>query len=269
MHSTALQTPSSLPAAAPSGHLVVMTACIDPSSGPTRIARMDPVLRLQDYLAALRWWLQINDPNLPALLLIENSGFPLDVFHEQVARANPHRKQFEAISLRANDYPPELDYGYAELKMLDVALPCSQLASRHRFWIKATGRLTFPGISRLIRELPSEYLFAVDSRTALPLFRQPKQLWTHTRLMLLSGDFWRRHLFDVKRLMRAGECIELMLYRVFAAFDGQPGAIRRWPIHVPARGVSGQSGRRYDTTSRRLVDAMRSISRVVAPNWWI
>ena len=250
------------------GYLVVMTACIDPSRGVAQGQRRDPLVRLDDYKQAVRFWLKLPDRRLNRIVFIENSGYPLNVIHQLVKSENLLGKQFEAVSLNCNDYPPHLDYGYAELNMLDQGLAVSRLAREAKHYVKATGRLTFPGISKLLDRLPQEYQFAVDSRTALPL-RGRKELWLHTRLMIVSADFYEKHLRDVKQRLVRRECVELMLYRFFAEFEGQPGAIRRFPVHVPNRGVSGWSGESYDTPKRRALDLLRSWSRVIAPAWWI
>jgi hypothetical protein len=251
------------------GYLVVLTACIDPSQGAIKVQRSDPVVRLADYQQALRFWLRLPDPRLGRILFIENSGFPLQAIDNIAKTENPLNKQFESISLNCNDYPSHLDYGYAELNMLDQGLELSELAQQAHYYIKATGRLMFPGISKLLDRLPADYQFAVDSRTALPLFGEPKQLWTHTRLMIFSDDFYRRHLRDVKQRMVKGECVELMLFKFLAGFTGQAGAIRRFPVHVPVRGVSGTSGLSYSALNRQTLDAFRSAVRYIAPWWWI
>jgi hypothetical protein len=250
------------------GYLVVMTACIDPSAGAVKVRRSDPLLRLEDYRQALRFWLHLPDPRLNRILFIENSGYSLDAIHQLVTAENRLGKEFEAISLTCNSYPPGLDYGYAELNMLDQGLARSALARQARYYTKATGRLTFPRISKLLDRLPEDFQFAVDSRTALPL-RGQKQFWTHTRLMIFSAEFYEKHLRDVKQQLVAGECVEMMMYKVFAEFHGQPGAIRRFPVHVSSRGISGTSGESYDTVKRRALDVLRGLTRRVAPNWWI
>ena len=250
------------------GYVVVMTACIDPSGGAVQVGRKDPLLRLEDYKHAVRFWLKLPDRRLNQIVFIENSGYPLDVIQDLANNENPLGKEFETISLNCNDYPAHLDYGYAELNMLDQGLAISRLARHAKHYIKATGRLTFPGISKLLDRLPEEYRFAVDCRTALPL-RGQKELWMHTRLMIVSAGFYEKHLRDVKQRLVQRECVELMLYRFFAEFEGQPGAIRRFPVHVPNRGISGWSGESYDAPKRRALDLLRSWSRVVAPMWWI
>lgn len=252
----------------PGDYLVVLTACVDPSTGPAKMARADPVVRLGDYLDGLRFWLELPDPRLDRILLLENSGHPLTAFDDLFARHNPHGKAFEAISMRCNDYPPHLDYGYAELHMLDDGLAASRLARLTRYWMKATGRLTFPNVSRLLDRLPRDYRFAVDCKRATRLVG-PEMPWVHTWLILFAGEFYDAHLRGARHDMTAGRPIEMLLHERFARFEGEPGAIRRWPVHVPPRGVGGLSGTRFDSPARRSLDAFRAAARVVAPHWWI
>ena len=121
--------------------LLVITACVDPRSGPMQVVRSDPQLRLKDYKTALRFWLGTDDPRFQRILFLENSAYPMDELKSLVDRENRAGKQVEFISMDCNNYPPGLTYGYAELEMLDRGLLLSKLARPEDMLIKATGRL--------------------------------------------------------------------------------------------------------------------------------
>jgi len=250
-------------------YLVVMTATIDPSTGPARIARADPKVRLEDYLSAMRFWLTLGDRRLRNVLFLENSGYPLDEVQDLVDRHRPLYMDVELVSMRTNDYPPDKHYGYSELLMLDTGLARSRLAKRCRYWMKVTGRLTFPNVGRLLDRLPNDYLFAVDLRNAIPIF-SPPQLWAHTRLLITTGPFYDEALRGICHRLPGGNYpIEMMLYDTFMKYRDRPGAILRFPVHVPPHGRSAFEDFSYQGAKRSAVDAARHVARIVLPDWWI
>lgn len=250
-------------------HLIVMTACVDPSTGPARIARSDPRVRLNDYLEAMRFWFRLGDPRLRNLLLIENSGYSFDAFHRLIDAEKPSDMRVELVQTNSNNYAPGLHYGYSELLMLDLGLAMSDLAKGCRYWMKVTGRLRFPMIGRLLDRLPREYLFAADLRNAIPVFGDA-QHWVHTRLMITEGRFYGRELRGLCRRMKPNnEPIEQVLYDVLYAHKGEPGAIVRFPVHVPPHGQSAYEDFSYQNTKRTMVDLARHAARFVFPDWWI
>jgi hypothetical protein len=223
---------------------------------------------LQDYLTGLRFWLTLNDPRLNRVLLLENSGYPLDAL-AALANDFSDTKQVEMISLPGrNVAPPGLDYGYSELLMIEEGLRQSRLVRETRYSMKVTGRLRFPGTSRLLDRLPRDLLFAVDSRNAWPIFGPP-QLWVHTRMLIATHQFWLDEITPVRHRLKPLDSIEMVLYPTFANRASQPGAIRRWPVHVPAVGVSGFSGQSYQSWKRTTIDLVRSAAHVFTPNCWI
>jgi hypothetical protein len=250
-------------------YLVVMTATIDPATGPAKIARRDPKQRLADYLAALRFWMNLNDRRIRQVLFLENSGYPLDELQRAVDQEKPADMDVELVSMRTNDYPPEMHYGYSELLMLDTGLAMSRLAKQTRYWMKVTGRLTFPNVGRLLDRLPNDYLFAADLRNAIPIFG-PKQLWVHTRMLITTGAFYDRALRGICHQLPPGNApIEMMLYHTLARFQHEPGAILRFPVHVPPHGRSAFEDFSYQNSKRSAVDAARHVARVFLPDWWI
>lgn len=251
-------------------YLIVMTACIDPSSGPARVARSDPKVRLVDYLSALRFWFKLGEPRLRHLLFIDNSGYPLDEVQRVVDREKPAEMKVELVSMNTNNYPPHVHYGYSELKMLDTGLERSALAKATRYWMKVTGRLTFPLVGRLLDRLPRNYHFAVDLRNGIPVF-SPPQHWVHTRLAIFSKAFYVSEMRGVCErclTLPPNTPIETMLYDLFMRHRGEKGAILRLPVHVPPHGHSAFQDFSYQGMTRTAVDWVRHGARVFLPAWW-
>lgn len=249
-------------------YLLALTACIDPSTGPARVVRRDPFLRLKDYCNALSFWLAHPDPRLRSILFLENSGFSLDTLKELVSTNNPFDKEIEFIQLKNNDYPPYVDYGYPELGMLDEGLQISELAKKSTYFIKITGRLVFPRITTLLNHLPANYLFAVDCRIpVLPTGNPPS---VYASLMIFSVAFYKANLLDIKsRMNDVLSNMETMLYLKLMDYAGTPGAILRWPIQVSPIGYSAHWGTSYRSPSRKVKDGIRSLSRLIFPRLWI
>ncbi|HVS82074.1 MAG TPA: hypothetical protein VHE60_10110 [Pyrinomonadaceae bacterium] len=248
-------------------YLLVLTACIDPSCGPALIALRDPLVRLEQYRKALEYWLLNKDLRLKSILFLENSGYPLDRLAELVAKNNPLKKKVEFIQLSNNDFPAYLDYGYPELGMLDEATSVSNLMQESRYFIKATGRLTFPKVSKLLDRLPADYLFAVDCRLPFLTGSSPT---VNSNLMIFSSEFYKTELVNVKSKMNdVFRNMETLLYYKLMDYYKTPGAILRWPISVDPVGCDAQWGKSYNTPRRKVISATRSVSRAFLPGLWI
>jgi hypothetical protein len=252
-----------------SKYVVVLSACIDPSNGSIQVSRSDPSIRLQDYIRGLRFWLNISDRRLDKIVFIENSGYPLDALKELAHLSNPLNKQVEFISLCCNEYPEGVHYGYAELNMIDEAFKLSKLVNKSSYLIKATGRLTFPTISRLLNRLNDDFMFAVDCRNNKLLVSSP-QVFTTTQLMIFSTEFYKKHLLNIKTgLSRDLVCIETLIYNKLISFQGEKGAILRWSVNVDPSGYSSGWSKSYDSFKQKSINKARAVCRALIPNWWI
>jgi hypothetical protein len=250
-------------------YLIVMTACIDPATGPAKVVRAEPAVRLEDYAKALRYWIDHPDPRLGRVLFLENSGHSLDRLKYEAA-TNPRGKQIEFISMNCNDFPADTSYGYSELKMLDHGIEQSELARRCQYLIKTTGRLIFPQLPRLLDRLPAEFNFAVDFRDNRWLARVPQQFVT-TQLMIFSRRFYDRQIRNLWQEMspRQLPLIENLLYHELIQFRDKPGAILRWPVNVDPVGQAAHWKKDYRSPRQRLISGVRGVARVAAPRWWV
>ena len=250
--------------------LLVLTACVDPRSAPMKVWRSDPALRLKDYQQALRFWLALPDRRIQRIVFIENNGYPLDVFREQAARENPLGREIEFISLNCNDYPAHLSYGYAELEMLDLGLPLSRLARPDDVMIKVTGRLTFPGLPRLLDRLPDDLLFAVDGRLGhLLIQRHPKPRTVITQLFLVRLKFFMQDLRGINRRMKDyTDDAEATLCEALGGHAGSPGAIFRWPVNCDPQGHGAFRNRDQQSLRQKFLHTVRAALRVILPELW-
>ena len=246
-----------------------MTACVDPSTGPALVHRSDPKTRLFDYQTGLRFWLSLDDVRLSRIVFVENSGYPLGSLEEIARSENPLGKEVEFHTIPCNNYPAHLHYGYAELSMLDAVVRCSDLVNQTQHFVKVNGRLIFPNLPRLLNRLPSDYLFAVDGRSNIAS-NWTLNTYVTTQLMLFSTQFYLEHVLGQQReLMGETGHLETFFYNVLVPFQGQRGALLRWPINAPPVGEAAHWPKRYDSRRQVAVNAVRAVVRRVLPRLWL
>ena len=197
---------------------------------------------------------------------------PLGGLEEEALSANPHARDCEFVSLDCNVLPPDLHYGYTEFQLIDLGLARSRLYAASRAFLKATGRYTFPDISRLLDRLPGDCVFAGDSRDNARFSRQPRR-FTHCALMYFTREFYDAHVRLLYRQMRPAppwtreQFIEDIMFDRLMPLRAQPGVVLRWPVNCEPSGV-GANDDSYDAPRKKVFGALRAIGRCVAPNWW-
>lgn len=251
--------------------LLTMTACVDPSKGDWALVRSDPLVRLRDYEDALRYWLSYADTRIDKILLIENSGYPLDSLKEIADRENPRGKEVEFVSLDCNWYPPGGHYGYAELRMLDLGLQQSKLRSLTTHMIKTSGRFRFSALSRLLDRLPVNFDVAADARIRKVLRQKNERPFITTQIILFSHGFYERHLQKAyNELGQDGVTfIEWLFYDKLIPLRGTPGIFLRFPCNVDPAGFPAHRARSYTHPIQKTVYAIRGAVRQFFPSCWI
>jgi hypothetical protein len=254
--------------------VVLLTATIAPNARMAAgIRRSDPAVRLGDYADALRFWLGLPDAWLAGIVFAENSGYRLEELERVAAGANPRRLPVEFLSHEDPGPPEGLHYGYSEFKTVRWAIGESRLVRRSRYVIKATGRYTFPGISRLVAGLPRDFKVAVDARCARPFTRR-RHLLAQFALAIFDREFFGKELSDIpERMVPAppwtrSQFVETVLIDRLLPRRSEPGVILRWPRNCEPRGV-GSNGDSYSSLRKRAQAALRAACRVAAPKLWI
>lgn len=246
----------------------MLTACIDPSGTGWQGVRNDPLVRLADYAEALRFWLSLPDPRLRWFIFLENSGYPLDVLRKIAADENPLGKEVEFVPVSNIPCPAGVSYGFREFAAIDEGLEKSELARRCEYWIKVTGRLTFPTISRLLDRLPPTFDFSVDTRDNRWLVPHPQRMVT-VQLMIFRKAFYDRELKGLNaRLTPELPLIESAMFNKLVPYHGNAGAILRWPVNCDPRGQAAHWNKDYGSLNQRCRNTFRAICRRIAPNWW-
>ncbi len=248
-------------------YLLILTATITPASG-VKVERSDPALRRADYRDAFTYWLNHADPRLKNILLIENSGADLSEFK---AAADKSNKQVEIISIPPNPPPAGMHYGYSELQMIDHGLEQSQFWAKATHLIKATGRLYFPDLPRLLDSVPEDFKIVVDARARLP-FRPSEKGFVSAQLFLAQHEFYdstmRKSYHSLAKEFHYPSLVEHLFFELLTPLRQQNGVLLRFPVNCEPVGFAGHLHKRYDSPGRLAAAKARSILRVVAPDFW-
>jgi len=253
---------------------VLMTASVAPKKGDCEgIKRIDTEVRLQDYRSGLEFWLTLNEPRIRAIVFAENTGFPLAGLRVFADERNRRRIPLEFLSF---DYPalsPNLSYGHSEFQLVRETIGKSALAAQTEYFIKATGRYTFPDVRRLLSRLPADFEMAADSKGFRPFGRRAVPM-TSVALIAFRTAFFRSQVAPLVDTMipappwTRSQFIETVLFDAFYPRRFQPGIILRWPCNCEPRGIAS-NGDNYSSWRKRMQRSIRAIARVARPSLWI
>ena len=247
-------------------YLLVMTATIVPAAN-AGVKRADPLLRLEDYKHALRYWLNYEHAAAERILLLENSGADLSELRAIATDENPRGKPVEILSVEGNRIPEGTNYGYTEMEMLDDGLALSQLRRETTHMVKATGRLVFPALGKALDRIALPFELMVDCRK---LGFPRRGFDAAVQLFVCSHEFYDRVLRDAKKEINSTDLrlLEHLIFRKVIPFKGRPGYYLRFPCNVEPVGYSGFKSRSYRSPKTALTRAMRAALRVIAPGYW-
>lgn len=253
--------------------LVVLTATVTPSQG-AKVIRNDPNVRREDYANGLRFWLSHPDQRLNRILFLENSLEDLSYFQHIVTSANAYGKEVEFISTAPAVIPKGISFGWGELRMLDEGLERSQLARQSSQIIKATGRLVFPDIVKLLDRTPPDCDAMVECRittakfrkglTLIPALITRKGAYATTQLFIVTRAFYEERIRDLYKTMTPelwNETFESKLYKQLRAAEKDRRICFRFPVNCEPTGISGTYNSHYDSPRRRLVRGVRAVLR--------
>jgi hypothetical protein len=255
------------------GYLVALTATVTLSVG-VQAQRNDPVTRREDYKRAFRFWLKNADPRINRILFLENSGEDLTFLKKIVEEENTFAKAVEFISTPCIPVPAGLHYGWGELKTLDYGLSQSRLVKETSHLIKATGRFTFPNISKLLDRTPAGCDVMVDCRIPVSSYRKGLNLipallkregaGVTTQLTIFSHRFYQAHILGLVDTMKPfgyPGMMEPLIYDELIKMEHADGVYLRFPVNCDPSGVGASLGDVYDSKARRAVRLLRAASR--------
>ena len=247
---------------------IVMTATVTPAAGIGNSVRVDPQVRLDEYLQALRYYAALPNELVAGILFLENSGCSFEAF-ERVKQELGAGKDIRFLST-SSDYPAEKGKGYGEFFMLDQGiahLRALGLAGDTTVW-KVTGRLIVKNMAEVLRAAPKSFDLYADFRH-LPLIG--KKLggnhWLETRLFAVSLDGYDRYL---RGHYGDGYVIEYAFHDLlYPIARSDRRIVPRFRIDVRFEGFSGYSNKSYSSPEYRLKGAIRVFTRAWLPFVWI
>jgi hypothetical protein len=261
-----------------------MTATVDPGAYAEQIVRNDVDLRIQDYLAAIKFWAAYPDPRIKGVVFCENSGVKVHALEAAAAEFSSARA-FEVLSFQGNTPPawcaqcganmiaPEwaVHYGYAELGTIDYACLNSSLLRKYRYFIKVSGRLVFPKLTSVINSLGDDTLAVVDFRRA---YRKEGgiRLKARTQIMFFEREFYEQVLLGRRVEMLGSSCHieEFLAQKLLPLYQKQrPGIYLRFKMECPAVGYSAADNKNYAGIPERFKCEMRSLLRRLLPSLWL
>lgn len=252
---------------------LLLTACIQPTveklSGNSRF-RMDAMVRLKDYENALRYWLNYEDLRIINLVFIENSGYDLSTLRELVRQENKFNRRVEFIEVVPEPIPEGLHYGYSELEMIDTAIERSRIISDTTFFIKVTGRLYFPELSKLLSTVTNATKFLADSRD-YQLGKRKKQ-YVITTLLVINRTFYKQTLMYARRTMQPSVSghFETLYYQVLKPLElKNKQVVLRFLFNVDPVGYGAHWNVNYNSFSKRIESVIRGMARYCIPRFRI
>ncbi|MBU6503116.1 MAG: hypothetical protein KGQ35_09650 [Burkholderiales bacterium] len=248
---------------------LLLTATISVPAGMGNSVRIDPSVRLGEYLDAFEYYWSLPDTRIAGIILVENSGHNFAPFHEICARVSRVKKFFPVST--SQNYPADKGKGYGEFFMLDQALVMLRnqgMMGDVRLW-KITGRIKILNIIEIIQSAPKEFLLYGDFRR-VPFLgkRLGGNEWLELRLIAMTLDgydiFFRKHYDD-------GYIMEHVFFdRLYPIYKtGNSGIwprFRRQPKYI---GVSGWSNKSYSSFGYRIKNGLRRMLRLLVPNFWL
>lgn len=219
------------------GITVLLTATIDPGGMP-HTRRSDPAVRLQDYLAALEWWIRCE--GVRKVMFCENSGYDLTPLIELAARAEHRRCAVAFLSFHGNAYPGNLGKGYGEVNILKRAVEALGLGAADEGFLKVTGRYTVANIG--------DVLDGVHRSGDREMFcNRYKGAFADTRVMFLRAAFLTRYVFPRQAEVRdaAGHCLEHVIADALQQARAEGVAWTRFSVRPIVQGISGTKNKPY------------------------
>jgi hypothetical protein len=258
-----------VPKAPSSPFPLLITATITPPADVPFLVRSDPLVRLEDYRLALRFYLAVPDSAVDRIVFVDNSASDLSALQQVVGEA-AGAKDVELISYPGFDYPVEQGRSVGETLLIADALVRSRIMSAlgadELFW-KVTGRLLVRNVSRLVASTPQSCDLYAD-------FRRYRRRWVDTRAFAVTPAAFRRLFLpriDLLRqdLLPAGFLApEERLFADLLAERRRERICPRLRVEPLIEGSSG-FGENYRRPKRRIESSVRAVTRRLLPFLWI
>ncbi len=245
---------------------VLMTATVTPP--PAAVVRNDSAVRSQDYMSALRWYVNLPSTHCSKIVFADNSHSDLSEIASVVPQDTD--KSVEFLSFPGNDHPVSYGKAYGEFRLIAHALSMSETITPSDWIWKTTGRHAVHNLLTMDAKVGRDLDWACDLHNVpyvnSGLWRDHEQMdlrffaFRQSGFARVVGNAWhdKMNAFDAN----------LMYHLVRDPAHGQR-VCPRFPIQPKIVGVSGRTGRHYDGFAQRSKDQIRSVARRVVPWLWL
>ena len=246
--------------------ILLMTATITPPKNCPDLVRADPKIRMNDYINALKYYLDIPSQYCDRIIFAENSDTNLEHM-QSILKFNHQNKQVEFISFpQGNSFPPAYGKGYGEMLLIDYAMENSKMISDQDIIWKATGRLILNNLTEIIKTSTQDYDVYCDLHNDYKLlgldhFFDPR-FYSFTKKGY--DTFFRPHTNNLQ-----GAHIEHYFYKVLLENINGNKIIPRFKKVPMIHGIVGSSNKNYWTINKIIQRNMQKIIRYVAPWIWL
>jgi len=201
--------------------------------------RHDASLRLQDYSTALHAWIT-KQHSVRKIVLVDNSGHPLDALQAIADRHVSSGKRVELISCPTTGYTAARGRSFGELDIMDTALRRSVLLNESVAFAKVTGRVFVPNFDAIVSAVAPD--FDIVGRLSHNL------TWLDTVFALFRRDVFARRLLPFA-LEHVNDATRNHVERVLASacLHGIADGCRWYPFPAEPRllGVRARDNRPY------------------------
>ena len=228
--------------------------------------RINPETRMKDYIQALKYWLSYQEPKIVNIVFVENSGHEIEPLRKIVETHNQYDRKIEFIQIKPTNIPIGIHYGYAELEMIDEAISRSTLIPDTPYFIKVTGRIYFPRLSKLINSTNSSFSFLSDSRDYAIVGKQKR--YVVTTLLLIKLDFYKSILYGARHMMCEEGALhfETLYYNILKPISLKNSRIiLRFPFNVDPVGYGAHWNVNYNSFPKKLESVLRGLTRFFLP----
>jgi hypothetical protein len=247
---------------------LLLTATIAPPVGTPRHVQFDPQERLAQYEASLRFYLSTTGASWK-ILFVDNSGYPLDPLRT-IASENQKPDRSVYFLSYSSEVPAAWGKGRGEIALIETALDHFRdiLAPNEPVW-KITGRLKVRNIGRMIATQPESFNVYADLRDA-PFIGDTfgGNQWADTRLIAFTPkgyDTYIRQAWPNKHIN-----IERQMFKTLRQHVGPgSGVVPRFRTQPRFSGVSGGTGKNYNSPLEHTKTIVRIFTRALFPRLWI
>lgn len=247
-------------------NVILMSATITPSKDMPGSTRMDPAIRMNDYIEALKYYESVASEVVDRIVFLENSDTDLTPLKNALQRKSYKNVEFISVS---SDYPPSKGKGYGEFKMFDEGLLASEIIQPDDHVWKVTGRLKILNIEQLIRSAPAEYEVYCDLRD-VPIIGNylGGNPWMELRTFAFRRDAYDRYF---RGEFSASFVLEKKFFTTMKKELDKSNAqiIPRFLVQPVIDGYSGYSNANYRSTGYKAKETLRIIARKFVPGLWL